>query len=330
MRWRNSSTRQSGSTRHIREGRIELSGGTIAYTIAGDGPALLLIHGLGSSRETWRHLIGGLSRTHTVIAPDLPGHGESDPPAGDYSLGAHACALRDLLLALGHRRCSLAGHSLGGGIALQTAYQFPERVERLILIGSGGLGSEVSFVLRAATLPGANAVIAALSAIPPAVTNRVLAVIPKAVSGPDAKLIAGVLTGLRGKKRRTAFLRTARSVIDWRGQAVSAQRQTNLLHGVPVLVAWGSGDGTIPPHHHRAFARHVPGAVTIEIPGAGHYPHETDSAKLLRPVQAFLSSTAPFEYSEASWVERLTHAPVNDRHANTEARTALAELAPRR
>ena len=132
---------------------MRLIGGSIAYMFAGAGPALLLIHGLGGTRKTWRHLIDDLARTHTVIAPDLPGHGESDPPAGDYSLGAHACVLRDLILSLGCRRFSVAGHSLGGGIALQTAYQFPERIDRLLLISSGGLGPEVSYALRAATLP---------------------------------------------------------------------------------------------------------------------------------------------------------------------------------
>ncbi|WP_371328099.1 alpha/beta fold hydrolase [Mycobacterium sp. 1423905.2] len=311
----------------MHEDRVDLTGGSIAYTIAGHGPALLLIHGLGGNRGTWRHLIGTLARTHTVIAPDLPGHGESDPPAGDYSLGAHACALRDLLLSLGHRRFSLVGHSLGGGIALQTAYQFPERVDRLILIGSGGLGPEVSFALRAATLPGADAVIAALSAIPPAVTNRALALVPKTLSGPDASLLAGLLRGLRGSKRRTAFLRTARSVIDWRGQAVSAQRQTDLLHGVPVLVAWGTDDTTIPPHHHRGFADRVPAAITVEIAGAGHYPHETASAQILSSMQAFLSSTAPFKYSEESWVNRLTQ--LHDRRARTEPEIPTGELASR-
>ncbi|MET0698136.1 MAG: alpha/beta fold hydrolase [Mycobacterium sp.] len=297
----------SAPARAIQDGHLRLTGGSMGYTIAGEGPALLLVHGLGGNRGTWRHLIGQLSRTHTVVAPDLPGHGESDPPAGDYSLGAHACALRDLMLSLGHRKFSIIGHSLGGGVALQTAYQFPERIDRLILIGSGGLGSEVSLVLRAATLPGANAVVAALSAIPETVTNCALSVIPKAISGPDADVLAGVLAGLRGSKRRTAFLRTARSVIDWRGQAVSAQRQTALLSGLPVMVAWGADDSTIPPHHHRAFADQVPGAVTFEIPGAGHYPHETNSAQLLPAIQEFLSSTAPFEYSEQSWVQRLTH-----------------------
>ena len=124
---------------------MPLSGGDLAYTAAGTAPGvLLLIHGLGGTRQTWRHLIPVLARTHTVIAPDLPGHGESDPPAGDYSLGAHACALRDLLLALGHHRATLIGHSLGGGVALQTAYQFPERTDRLMLIASGGLGTELA------------------------------------------------------------------------------------------------------------------------------------------------------------------------------------------
>jgi pimeloyl-ACP methyl ester carboxylesterase len=284
---------------------MRLTGGSIAYTLAGAGPALLLIHGLGGTRKTWRHLIDDLARTHTVIAPDLPGHGESDPPAGDYSLGAHACVLRDLILCLGYRRFSVAGHSLGGGIALQTAYQFPERIDRLLLISSNGLGPEVSYALRAATLPGADPVIAALSALPTALTRRAMATVPGLVSGPDAGQIADVLSGLRDSKQRIAFIRTARSVIDWRGQAVSAQRQTGLLHGVPVLLAWGAADTTIPPDHHRAFATRVPEAVTVEIAGAGHYPHETDSAQLLEPIQTFLSSTVPFEYSEKSWVDRL-------------------------
>lgn len=288
---------------------MRLTGGSIAYTIAGSGPALLLVHGLGGTRKTWRCLIDELARTHTVIAPDLPGHGESDPPAGDYSLGAHACALRDLILALGYRRFSIAGHSLGGGVALQTAYQFPERIDRLLLISSGGLGPEVSFALRAATLPGADPVVAVLSSLPPAMTRRAMAAMPNMVSGPDAGQLAKVLSGLRDSKQRTAFIRTARSVIDWRGQAVSAQRQTGLLRGVPLFVAWGAADTTIPPHHHRAFAAHVPEAVTVEITGAGHYPHETDSAHLLEPILTFLSSTTPFAYSEESWVDRLTRVP---------------------
>ena len=106
----------------------------------------------------------GLARSHTVIAPDLPGHGRSDKPKGDYSLGAHACWLRDLLLALGHQHATLVGHSLGGGIAMQFSYQFPEMCERLVLVDSGGLGREVSVLLRAASLPGSEFVLPVLAA----------------------------------------------------------------------------------------------------------------------------------------------------------------------
>ena len=306
------SRRRAAPAERIRDGRMRLAGGTIAYTLAGTGPALLLIHGLGGDRRTWQPLLPGLARTHTVIAPDLPGHGESDAPAGDYSLGAHASALRDLLLALGHRRVSIAGHSLGGGVALQTAYQFPERIDRLVLISSGGLGPEVSHILRAATLPGAEAVVAVLAKIPAALTKRLLAVLPPLVNGSDAELVAGVLRGLRGDQQRRAFIRTARSVIDWRGQTVSATRQIGLLRDVPVLVAWGADDTTIPPRHHLALAKRVPHAVMVEITGAGHYPHETASGQVLPAMEAFLRSTQPFRYCETRWVEQLTQSPGHD------------------
>jgi pimeloyl-ACP methyl ester carboxylesterase len=305
--------RQTTSEGRVHDGRISLACGTIAYTTAGVGPGLLLIHGLGGSRRTWQHLISDLAQTHTVIAPDLPGHGESDAPAGDYSLGAHACALRDLLLALGHRRVSIAGHSLGGGVALQAAYQFPERVDRLVLISSGGLGPEVSYLLRAATLPGAQLVVAALSRIPKVLTRRVLATVPGAMAGADVHLVAEMLHGLRGKRQRKAFICTARSVIDWRGQTVSAARHTGLLRDVPVLVAWGAEDMTIPPRHHVALAERVPHAMMVEVAGAGHYPHETDSARLLPAMTTFLAATEPFQYSEGRWIDQLTQPCSNDR-----------------
>jgi pimeloyl-ACP methyl ester carboxylesterase len=154
------------------DARVAVPGGTLAYTAAGSGEPLLLIHGLGGTRRTWRNIIGPLAATHRVIAPDLPGHGDSDAPAGDYSLGAHAAALRDLLVALGHPTATVAGHSLGGGVAMQFAYQFPERTSRLMLISSGGLGRELTPMLRAATLPGAQTVVSALARIPEAFTRR--------------------------------------------------------------------------------------------------------------------------------------------------------------
>jgi pimeloyl-ACP methyl ester carboxylesterase len=285
---------------------MRLAGGAMAYAVAGTGPPLVLIHGLGGTRHTWRHLMSALARTHTVIAPDLPGHGESDAPAGNYSFGGHACAVRDLLLALGHRRASIAGHSLGGGVALQIAYQFPERTDRLVLVSSGGLGSEVTPILRAATLPGAGAVVAALSTVPVAITRRLFEMVPGLVAPSDARLASDGLRGLRNGRQRKTFIRTARTVIDWRGQTVTAGRQTSLLGDIPVLVAWGAHDTTIPPRHHHALADRVPHAVMVEIADAGHYPHETAPAHLLSSIEGFLATTSPFRYSEERWVQLLT------------------------
>lgn len=114
-----------------------LHGREVTYAEAGEGPVLLLIHGMGGTFENWGEVIEPLARTHTVIAPDLPGHGTSAPGGGDYSVGALAAGLRDLLVTLGHERATLVGHSLGGGIAMQFSYQFPEMVERLVLVASG-------------------------------------------------------------------------------------------------------------------------------------------------------------------------------------------------
>ena len=141
--------------------QIELHGHPVTYHCLGEGPVVVLLHGITSSSQTWRSVMPALAERFTVIAPDLMGHGESAKPRGDYSLGAYASGVRDLLLALGHRRATVVGHSLGGGVALQFFYQFPQRVERLALVSSGGLGREVSPLLRSAALAGMKAVLAA-------------------------------------------------------------------------------------------------------------------------------------------------------------------------
>lgn len=305
-------TPSGGSPRTAqRHGQVVLPGGVLAYTIAGKGDPVLLIHGLGGTRRTWTYVIDSLATTHTVIAPDLPGHGESDAPAGDYSLGAHAAALRDLLVALGFPRATIIGHSLGGGIGLQFAYQFPERTQRIVLISSGGLGTELTPMLRAATLPGARTVIAGLSQLPGVVTRtllRVLTLFPGVVAPQDVHPLADGIQELAAPQRRLAFLSTARAVIDWKGQTVSASRQLRLLADVPVLVAWGTEDQTIPPYHHQMILRELPNTCAVEVPGAGHYPQETAPELLLPAVHAFLSSTPPLRYREARWRDLLTRA----------------------
>jgi pimeloyl-ACP methyl ester carboxylesterase len=292
------------------EGRIRIGRRDVAYTSAGAGEPLLLVHGLGSTRHTWDVVLGALAETHTVIAPDLPGCGESDPPAGDYSLGAYAVGLRNLLIAIGLRSTTLIGHSLGGGIAMQFAHQFPERTDRLALIGSGGLGRQLTPMLRAATLPGANAVVAMLAHSPEAVTRRVVrgaaTVAPGFLARPDARPVAQDLRRLTDRGRRRTFVRTARHVIDWRGQTVSATESLALLTDLPVLLAWGADDRVIPPYHHRAVASLLTRPHLVEIAGAGHYPHISAPDQLLPALRTFLATTTPFQYTEDRWRHLLT------------------------
>src|SRR4051795_5915654 len=141
---------------------IELHGHRVAYRSAGSGPVIVLVHGITSTSATWERVMPALAKRFTVIAPDLLGHGQSAKPRGDYSLGAYASGIRDLLIALGHERATFVGHSLGGGIAMQLAYQFPEQCERLVLVASGGLGRDITPLLRAASLPGSELVLPVL------------------------------------------------------------------------------------------------------------------------------------------------------------------------
>ena len=127
---------------------ITLHGHRVSYRCGGEGPLLVLIHGITSSSASWEAVLPELAEHFTILAPDLLGHGQSDKPAGDYSLGSHACLVRDLMLTLGHERATVAGHSLGGGVAMQVAYQFPELVGRLALVSSGGLGRELDRLRR--------------------------------------------------------------------------------------------------------------------------------------------------------------------------------------
>src|SRR5436309_12614953 len=139
--------------------QIDLHGHRVDYRVAGEGPAVVLIHGMVNSSRHWEEVALRLADRYTVVAPDLIGHGDSATPRGDYSLGAHAASIRDLLAAIGIDRATLVGHSFGGGVAMVFFYQFPQRTERLVLVSSGGLGGEVSPLLRSAALPGASALL---------------------------------------------------------------------------------------------------------------------------------------------------------------------------
>ncbi|HET7120726.1 MAG TPA: alpha/beta fold hydrolase [Solirubrobacterales bacterium] len=283
-----------------------LHGRPVTYHEAGEGPVLLLIHGMSGSCENWAEVVEPLARNHTVIAPDLPGHGASGPGGGDYSLGALAAGLRDLLLTLGHKRATLVGHSLGGGVAMQFSYQFPEMVERLVLVSSGGLGPEVSPILRAAALPGADLFIAATAAL----GGRVVPPIARGLRlfglRPSADL-AEVLRGygsLTDPERRAAFLGTVRAVLGTEGQRVSAADRLYLAEAVPVLILWGEEDTIIPAHHGEEAHRQLPSSQLVVFDGVGHMPQLEAPLRFVTALEEFLAETEPAEFSLEEWLDR--------------------------
>jgi pimeloyl-ACP methyl ester carboxylesterase len=237
-----------------------------------------------------------LERHFTVLAPDLLGHGDSAKPRGDYSLGAAASLMRDLMLALGFERATVAGHSLGGGIAMQMAYQFPERIERLVLVGSGGLGHQVTPMLRAVALPGSELVLPLLASMPllnvGVTVGRWLAAAGLKQGADLAEMAAGLST-LQDMEARRAFVHTARSVIDIRGQKVSAVDKLYLAEAVPTLLVWGEQDPIIPARHGIRAHELMPGSRLELFAQAGHFPHHDDPIGFTSVVADFIRSTQP-------------------------------------
>ena len=239
---------------------ISLHGNRISYRTGGEGPLLVLIHGITSSSASWEPVLPALAERFTILAPDLLGHGQSDKPAGDYSLGSHACLVRDLMLMLGHTSGTIVGHSLGGGIAMQLAYQFPELVDRLVLVSSGGLGREVSLFLRAVDAARRRAR-AAADRLPPRRRRRrrhraARSGCSACGAGSDLAEIARGIASLNEVGARRAFVHTARSVIDAGGQRVDARDRLYLAQAMPSLIVWGERDPIIPaaPRHPRPRA----------------------------------------------------------------------------
>jgi pimeloyl-ACP methyl ester carboxylesterase len=288
-----------------------LHGRKVTYAEAGSGPVLLLIHGMGGTFESgWQAVIELLARNHTVVAPDLPGHGDSEPGGGDYSIGALAAGLRDLLVTLGHERATLVGHSLGGGVAMQFAYQFPEITERLALVSSGGLGSEVTPVLRAAALPGASLFIAA-TAGPGRIAGSAIVRGLGAVGLQPSVDVAEVARGyasLEDPGRRAAFLATLRSVVGTGGQRVDAGDRLYLAEGIPVLIVWGARDPIIPVQHGEHAHEAMPGSRLEIFDGVGHMPQLEAPGRFVAVVERFLAETEPAARDAAQWRARLTAA----------------------
>ncbi|MGH2979826.1 MAG: alpha/beta fold hydrolase [Solirubrobacterales bacterium] len=281
---------------------IVLHGHRVSFRRAGTGSALVLVHGIAGSSRTWDEVIPPLAERHTVIAPDLLGHGESAKPRGDYSLGAYASGVRDLLIALGVDRATVVGHSLGGGVAMQFAYQFPERVERLVLVSSGGLGDEVHMLLRAATLPAAEYVLPLLCAEPLRNAGASVArLLGRAGLRPsrDLEEMARGFASLGDMETRQAFVHTVRGIMDISGQRVSARDRLYLAVTVPTLLIWGARDRMIPASHGREAHDAMPGSRCIVYEDAGHFPHRDHPWRFAADLLDFMDSTSPALVDEA-------------------------------
>lgn len=286
---------------------LTIHGHQVDCRVGGDGPVLLLVHGMAGRSATWKPVLDLLADRFTVVAPDLPGHGRTAKPRGDYSLGAYASFLRDLLLELGLDRATVVGQSLGGGITMQFAYQHPEFCERLVLVSSGGLGTEVSPLLRALTAPGLEYVLPV--AFLPAIRDGVGAVAGLFAKvglrpAPQTVQMWNAYESLADGATRTAFLHTLRSVVDLQGQRVSALDRLYLAASLPTLIVWGDHDAIIPVQHALDAHEAIPGSRLEVFEGAGHFPHAEEPLRFARLLADFVATTEPLTASTAADLRR--------------------------
>ncbi|ORB25262.1 alpha/beta fold hydrolase [Mycolicibacterium parafortuitum] len=274
-----------------------------AFRIAGSGPAILLIHGIGDNSTTWSSVQTQLAQRFTVIAPDLLGHGKSDKPRADYSVAAYANGMRDLLSVLGIDSVTVVGHSLGGGVAMQFAYQFPQLVERLILVGAGGVTKDVNIALRVASLPLGSEALAVLRLPMVLPALRLLGRLGAPVLGSsgvsrDIPDMLRILADLPEPTASSAFARTLRAVVDWRGQVVTMLDRCYLTQSVPVQLIWGSHDSVIPMSHAEMAHAAMPGSQLEIFEGSGHFPFHDDPDRFVELVEKFIDSTEPAAYDQ--------------------------------
>jgi len=283
---------------------IELHGHRVAYRCAGSGPAIVLVHGITSTSATWEQVMPYLATRFTVIAPDLIGHGESAKPRGDYSLGAYASGVRDLMVALGHESATFVGHSLGGGVVMQLSYQFPERCERLVLVDSGGLGRELNLLLRAATLPFSEVVLPLLASTRLLDAGRSVGRLFGRLglrAGTDMAELARGHASLGDPEARAAFLHTLRTIVDPVGQRVNASDRLYLAESIPFMLVWGERDSIIPVEHGRSAHELVPSSRLEVFEEAGHFPHLDEPQRFIDVLVDFIDSTDPADVDPEAW-----------------------------
>ena len=291
---------------------IVLHGREVTFLEAGadtGGPVVVLLHGLASSSQTWASVMPLLGPHAHVIAPDLLGHGRSaKPPSGDYSLGAYAAGLRDLLVALGVRGATIVGHSFGGGVAMQFGYQFPELTERLALVASGGLGPDVSFALRAATLPGAALALRVASSLTPRwlthLGERLARALPS-MSPADVDGLLDAFGSFNERGARSSFTHTVRGALNWSGQRLDGTERLYLLADMPVLLVGGDRDAVIPVAHTLAAHDLLPTSRLEIFGGAGHFPHVEQPQRFAHLLHDFLTTSTPARIDAGAMRRRL-------------------------
>jgi pimeloyl-ACP methyl ester carboxylesterase len=275
---------------------ITLHGDRVCYRLAGDGPLLLLVHGLAGSGETWKHVMPALAGRFTVLAPDLLGQGQSDRPPATYSLSFFAAMLRDLMDALAFERATVVGQSLGGGVALQLAHDFPERCERLVLVNSGGFGRSLTFYLRMLSVPGFESVF-------PLFCSPWIQTAGDRLNGwlersgrkpsPASEEIWRSYASLVDPDRRRAFFRSLGDVINSDGQAQSAIGRLHSGIHLPTLIVWGAEDPFIPVEQAHVAQQAIPGSRLEIFDGVGHYPHCERPERFVALLLDFVASTTP-------------------------------------
>jgi pimeloyl-ACP methyl ester carboxylesterase len=292
--------------------RVTIHGHERVFVKAGQGPALLLLHGLGCDHTTWLPVLDSLARHYTVIAPDLLGHGLSAKPRADYSVGGYANGMRDLLTVLGIDKVTVVGHSFGGGVAMQFAYQFPERTERMVLVSPGGMGPEVTPIIRAVTLPGFQRAmgLATLPGVRHLGKAGLRALSRTGLTATrDLDEVAEIFESFRDPHARAAITHVVRSCVDLKGQIVTMVDRAYLTQAMPMLVVWGTDDQVIPSKHAENVARIAPGAVVEILPNSGHFPHKDHPERFVKTLNAFVRGTTPASYHRGRWRQLLRNGP---------------------
>lgn len=293
--------------------KVTIHGHERAFVKMGSGPALLLLHGLGCDHTTWLPVLERLAEDYTVVAPDLLGHGQSAKPRADYSVGGYANGMRDLLTVLNIDKVTVVGHSLGGGVAMQFAYQFPERTERMVLVAPGGLGPEVTPLIRAVSLPGFHAVMGAMTlpGIRQAGKLGLRALASTGLSAThDLDEVADIYESFKDPRARSAIAHVVRAVVDTRGQIVTMVDRAYLTQAMPMLVIWGTDDKVIPVKHAATAASIAPGARVEVIGDSGHFPHKDHPERFVAILNDFISSTQPATYHRGRWRQLLRNGPL--------------------